>query len=444
MKPTHAGGAELIRLHAGGYVSVGIEGTFEPASGRDTLVATGHFRGSRFEEDFGLVRALGVSAFRYPIPWQHIEVEPGTYRWRRMDRIIESACGVHGLSLIADPLHHTSYPRWLTGGFLDPRFPAAYVRFVREFASRYPMVRVFTPFNEPTCTLDFCGLRGFWHPYASEERAYVTMLRQTARAVAEVIQMLRAMHRDAYILHVDTFQRHEALDKASARRAAFLNQRRFLFEELITGCVGPGHPLHGYLLEHGFGREALAWHVEHPQRIDERGGNYYPLNEEQLQGGVTHHAPSTQPLGFAGVVREYARRLPYPLSLTETNIQGSVRDRISWLRYMLEQSEHLQAMGITLRRFAWYPLFDCAGWGSLLQARRWARDPQGIFTCGRDWTRVPNEFSDLYRQVAGGLRSAQLPAYRFGSMHDRTLRGLMPQMPWNWLDAAELSGRRVA
>ena len=67
--------------------------------------------------------------------------------------------------------------------------------------------------------------------------------------------------------------------------------------------------------------------------------------------------------------------------MTETNIQGTVRDRISWLKYMLNQCEKLQSEGVPLRRFGWYPLFDCAGWSSLLQGKRWKRDPQGIFTC---------------------------------------------------------------
>src|SRR4051794_31773720 len=46
-------------------VSVGIEGTFEPVSGKDTLVATGHFSGRRWSEDLALVRGLGLAEVRY-------------------------------------------------------------------------------------------------------------------------------------------------------------------------------------------------------------------------------------------------------------------------------------------------------------------------------------------------------------------------------------------
>lgn len=417
-----------------GRFSIGIEGTLEPVRGKHTLRISGHYAARRWDEDFRLVRSLGLDEVRYPIPWHDIERRPGRYHWRRLDEIIASACDVHRLNLIADPLHHTSYPRWLTDGFLDRRFEEHYVAFVSAFAARYPAIKLFTPFNEPTCTLDFCGARGFWHPYAKGDDAYVAMVRHTARATARVIHALRALRPDAFILHVDTFQRHSALDRASRARADFLNHRRFLFEELINGRIDRSHPLHPYLRRHGFSADDLKWHRDHPAKIDERGGNYYPLNEEQLRDGATFHAPSREPVGLSALVREYAERVPYPLSLTETNIQGTARDRISWLKYILDECERLQADSVHLRRFAWYPLFDCAGWNSLLQGKRWKRDPQGVFSCSGRWERTPNEFSEIYRAVVHGLPAAQIPAYAFSSAHDARLGPLKRHMRWDWIE----------
>lgn len=419
---------------AGMKFSVGIEGTLEPVSGRDTLRVSGHFHDRRWSDDFGLVRELGLREVRYPIPWHRIEPERGVYHWQWLDRVLAGAIEEHGLSIIADPLHHTSYPKWLTQGFLNPEFAATYVKFVGAFAKRYPAVKILTPFNEPTCTLDFCGNRGFWHPHVSGDASYVTMLRHTARAAAEASHRFREIQPEAFILHVDTFQRHAALDAESRLRARFLNERRFLFEELLIGRVDSKHALHGYLREHGFGEAELEWHLANPVRIDERGGNYYPLNEEELLHGKTHTAPSAHPVGFAELVREYAARLPYALGLTETNIQGTVYDRISWLKYMLQETEKLTTAGIELKRFAWYPLFDCAGWNSLLQGKRWKRDPQGIFVCDAHWNRVSNELSRIYRAVAQGIPSTRIPAYAFTSRHDHTLKALKGHMKWHWVE----------
>jgi len=299
------------------------------------------------------------------------------------------------------------------------------------------MVQCYTPFNEPTCTLDFCGYRGFWHPYAKGDFPYLKMLQNTALAYARCVHLLRWRNPAVKILHVDTFEHHAALDEASVARADFLNERRFLFEELVQGLIQPGHPLYQYLIENGFPRRNLVWHAEHPVRIDERGGNYYPLNEEQLRDGKTFHAPSKAPRGFADVVQDYAARVKPPLSLTETNIQGSVADRISWLKYMLEQTEKAREGGVEFQQFAWYPLFDCVGWHCLLQGRCWSKDPQGLYTCAGGCRRVSTELSRWYQRMVRRCDSEALPAYAFGPKHERTLAGLMSQMDWRWEEAPE-------
>jgi beta-glucosidase/6-phospho-beta-glucosidase/beta-galactosidase len=413
-------------------ISIGIEGTYAPHSGKDTLAITRHYEAAQWKQDLTIVHGLGIEQFRYPIPWHRIETSPGRYDWRHLDEFIPVATERFGLSIIADPLHHTSYPGWLSNGFANPHFARRYKQFVGEFARRYPQVTHYTPFNEPSCTLDFCGYRGFWHPYYKGDRTYVEMLRNTARATAEVIHELRQLNPGVHILHVDTFERHDVLDEASLQRAEFLNERRFLFEELIQGKVDRQHSLYRYLRRNGFGNRDLEWHLEHPARIDERGGNYYPLNEEQLLRGATFYAPSRRPAGLAAVVQEYAARVKAPLSFTETNIQGTVRDRISWLKYTLEQAEALARRGIRFRSFAWYPLFDCAGWNSLLQHKRWKRDPQGIVSCGPNWRREATELTDIYAKVVGGAGSDKIPAYLFSGRHDRTLSALQQQMQWRW------------
>src|SRR3954464_9566791 len=217
-------------------ISIGVEGTFAPQCGKDTLEITGHYKGARWQSDLEIIRALGLDDFRYPIPWHRIEQRPRDYCWTALDKVIRHATEL-GLSIISDPLHHTSYPVWLTNGFANPQFAPSYVRFVRAFAERYPHLTVYTPFNEPGCTLDFCGYRGFWHPYHKGEASYVSMLRNTARATAEVIHMLRGLNPNIHILHVDTYERHAAADNESLARAEFLNERRFLFEDLICGRV---------------------------------------------------------------------------------------------------------------------------------------------------------------------------------------------------------------
>lgn len=252
-------------------ISVGIEGTFAPQCGKDTLAITGHYKIKQWREDLRIIRELGIEEFRYPIPWHRIERNPGEYDWSHLDEFIPHATSELGLSLIADPLHHTSYPEWFRAGFGDESFANHYIKFVTEFGRRYPEVTRYTPFNEPSCTLDFCGYRGFWFPYQKGDWSYIRMLRNTARATAGAIHKLRQQNRNVHVLHVDTFEHHSALDENSRARTDFLNERRFLFEELVGGKVTENHPLHSYLKTNGFSERDLAWHEANPARIDERG-----------------------------------------------------------------------------------------------------------------------------------------------------------------------------
>ncbi len=413
-------------------VGIGIEGTHAPFQNRDTLEVTGHY--TQWWKDFALVKDLGIREFRYPIPWDKIEPKRGRRDWALMDGILHYIYDELGLSIIADTLHHT-LPTRFVGGFLDPRMMDEYPDFVAEFAQRYPFVKKYVPFNEPTATLDFCGYRGWWQPHLTGDKWYVFMLRHAARAAAEAAHRVRQITPDAQIIHVDTAEHHAALDEASEPRAHFLNERRFLFDELLLGKVGEGHSLYSYLRQHDYEPEMLEWHQANPIKIDIRGVNYYKLNEEQLLNGETHNAPSRNPRGFAEVAYDYYERLGLPLRMTETNIQGYVTDRISWLKYMRGQYELLRERlpkGYA-RGFDWYPLFDCKGWFVLLQEGDWPWDPQGIYWCSDDNARHASDLSHWYRHLVTGGLAADLPAYAFQPGIQKELAGFLPQMQWDWI-----------
>jgi hypothetical protein len=90
--------------------------------------------------------------------------------------------------------------------------------------------------------------------------------------------------------------------------------------------------------------------------------------------------PSPARIGFAEVALQYARRYPHlSLMLTETSIRGYVLDRLSWLKYMVEQSEMLLRNGVDLRGFCWFPFIDSTDWGSLLRRAENHLDPVGIY-----------------------------------------------------------------
>lgn len=59
-----------------------------------------------------------MTRLRYPVRWHRVEERPGEYDWRDTDQVLGHLHD-EGFRPIVDLVHHTSYPRWLEGGFAD-------------------------------------------------------------------------------------------------------------------------------------------------------------------------------------------------------------------------------------------------------------------------------------------------------------------------------------
>ena len=98
----------------------GFESTHIVGSGKDVLDLSGHT--DRYRTDLESVAAAGIKTLRYSIPWHKIERVHGEYDWSWMDLVMGEIRALD-LEIIADPLHHTSFP-WL----VDPRLCRSSVR----------------------------------------------------------------------------------------------------------------------------------------------------------------------------------------------------------------------------------------------------------------------------------------------------------------------------
>lgn len=416
----------------------GFESTYMPAHDTDVLETTRHLE--LFHHDLGRVARGGIRTLRYPVPWHRIERERGDYDWSWMDAVMRSMEDL-GLDPIVDPIHHTSFPAWLDQGFLDDRFVESYTDFVRAFAERYPWVRRYTPFNEPLPTTLFCAAQGIWKPYLRHERHWLRMARNVAFAVSRVSRFLKQSNPDIEIVHVDTCEAHSALDEESVPWVRYLNERRFLLHDLILGRVNRTHSLHWFVEQHGLAVDAgisqadLDWLAENPAAIDVLGLDYYAHSEQQFHKDGSF-VPSLAPYGFAEVARQYIEYFNLPVMLTETNIRGYVSDRLSWLKYMVEQAELLVAQGVDWRGFCWFPFIDSTDWDSLLRCACNHLDPVGIYWLDDDRKRHASELSEVYAALAcGQVTSRDIPAYTFREPVSTGLQGFLPQVQhWQWQD----------
>jgi beta-glucosidase/6-phospho-beta-glucosidase/beta-galactosidase len=412
----------------------GFEGTYIFGSGLDVLETTEHTL--RFEADLRTLAADGVRSFRACVPWHRIEEQEGVYDWRWLDGYLAQARDL-GLDPIVDPLHHTSFPDWLAGGFADPRFEATYLAFLRAFALRYPWVRRYTIINEPLVTAWFCGYCAVWQPKQSGHDSFVPMILAVCRTICRATDMLAELVPGAQFVHVDSCERHHALDEASLNHAWFENERRFLVLDLVLGRVDRNHPLWSYLLENGAAPADLAALAAQPARIDVLGLDYYSHSELAWRDGGAERETAHEVQGFAATALEYVRRYDLPVMLSETNLRGTVPDRIAWLKYMVHECEQLvqalEPLGAPFLGFCWYPYIDSTDWSSLVREARRDIDPQGVFSLDPDFERRRTELSDIYAGlIAGALSAADIPAYDFSDdvLENRMIGNFLPRMPW--------------
>jgi beta-glucosidase/6-phospho-beta-glucosidase/beta-galactosidase len=355
-----------------------------------------------------------------------------------------------GLEPILDPLHHVSFPDWLEHGFANPMFPELYLRFIENVAQRYEWAERYTVVNEPLPTLVLCALTGDWYPYRRSDADFVPMAVNVARAICIAGAKLRQMNPCVQLFHIDSCEHHRALDKRSQRWVEHANDRRFMFHDLTLGRVHAAHPMLPYLRNNGFTEDQRYWFQDHPAQIDVLGLDYYAHSEIDWRwNAAAKNAeisfPCQRPRAFSEVARDYVERYRLPVLLSETNVGGSVTDRITWLKFMEEQAEKLATFA-DFRGFCWFPSIDATDWDSLCTEANGCLSPMGIWGLDEDCeSRYCSELSDWYVCLAKGkARSCDLPAYQFTPPLDLDLGGYLPLMShWSdWRDPSESEAER--
>ncbi len=165
-------------------------------AGRAPLSHSGNDFALRYQEDFALLRSLGLTQHRLSIEWARIEPSPG----RRDPGAVEHYLQVLSAARQAgiDPwicLHHFTLPRWFadSGGFLEPHNRtgpwAAHVEFMAEtFAD---LAAGWQPVNETNYYARAAYGGGRWLPGTKDPKAVAVVEENIQLASAEAAVRLR-------------------------------------------------------------------------------------------------------------------------------------------------------------------------------------------------------------------------------------------------------------
>jgi beta-glucosidase len=319
---------EAAEVNSGFRFAVGIEDTFVPHAfpghrALDKVELTQHYH--HWSEDLGLAAETGATAIRYGFPWYRLNPAPGRFVWDWADRVVDRLDEL-GLEAIVDLVHYGT-PLWLENAFLNADFPARLAEYAAALADRYPGA-----WSPPS---------GRWPRRAAGRPPSCTSRRPSGTwgrsgPFAEEVDLLRG--------------------------------RQFLIQDLLCGTVDDGHPLAGYLREHGFGDDDLAWCAAHPAHPDVLGINYYPhlTTTEYRAGEMLPVERRPRRDGWTSGLEEplgaFAVRYRRPLMVTETSALGGVEQRLAWLDASLELVAGLRDRGVEIVGYTWWPLFDLVGW----------------------------------------------------------------------------------
>src|SRR5215203_4610677 len=272
----------------------------------------------------------------------------------------------------------------------------------------------------------------YWRDWSSDvcsSDLFRRLLLSVLPAMAEAAQCWRQLVPAGHHVWVDTAEHHVGHTSQGAAHAALANDRRHVVLDLFLGeHLDIERPFLKQLVQ-GVGEELLGLA---PSTVTVLGLDYYS-HSEWSYAAEGPHAPSKHPVGLAALMARYGYRYWIAMAVTETNIRGLATDRVSWLRYVMEQYEQALAGGADLHGLCWFPHVDSTDWDSLLARPAGRPDPVGVLTLDAEGRRHRSVFTEAWEEAAAGRPSTDLPAYLFQEPCRSELSGTLTGLAhWPW------------
>jgi beta-glucosidase/6-phospho-beta-glucosidase/beta-galactosidase len=357
----------------------------------DEMELCGHYQ--RWEEDFRLVKELGVTHLRYGPPYYKTHLGPGHYDWSFSDEVFQRLKELN-ITPITD-LCHFGVPDWI-GDFQNPDFPKYFAEYAEAFAQRYHWIRWYTPVNEIFIAATFSAQYGWWNERLSSDKDFITALKHLSQAnVLAMRAILNVDDRCIFVQSESSEWFHPHAPDCIAR-AKFLNEKRFLALDLTYGH-SVSADIYQYLLDNGMTKEEYYWFRDnHVKAFCVMGTDYYPTNEHLVNHDGSF-SPSGEIFGYYVITKHYYDRYQLPVMHTETNVLNE-NLAVDWLKKEWVNLYRLREDGIPIMGFTWYSLTDQIDWDVALRESRGTVNPCGLFDLERKIRPVGEAYKNLIQE----------------------------------------------
>ena len=353
----------------------------------DEMEKTDHYK--RWEEDFQLIKRVGIEFLRYGPPYYCTHTAPGQYDWSFSDETFSRLKELH-ITPIVD-LCHFGVPDWLEN-FQNPDFPHYFAEYAKAFAKRYPDLQLYTPINEIFITAMFSAQYGWWNERMRSDKAFVTALKHLCKGNVRAMKNILQVQPDATFIQSESSEYFHALDPKAVPLARFLNQKRFLSLDLTYG-----YPLnvtmYEYLLKNGMTSQEYNWFIQNQVKARCIMGNDYYVTNEHLVFPDGHTQAAGEIFGYYVITNQYYKRYKLPIMHTETNIKMPACKE--WLLKQWANVHRLKHDGIPIIGFTWYSLLHQVDWDSALRDDAGNVNELGLFDLDRKIMPVGEAYKKL-------------------------------------------------
>lgn len=347
---------------------------------RDQLRECRHYEFWR--TDLELVKNLGIRFLRYGFPYHLVNFAPDKYDWSFSDQVIAEMKRLE-IEPIID-LCHFGMPDWLGNSFQNPDFPVEFARYAKEFATRYPHVKLYTPVNEIFICAKFSALTGFWNEQLETDAAFVRAMCNLVKAnLLATEEILKIQPASVFIQSESTERTHKVCAcEHTLQQVDWENQIRFLsLDFLYSNAVRTD--IFEWLMDNGMNREDYKYFMSN--NLHERcvmGNDYYQTNERILEhdGSVIQ---MDEVFGWYLTTQEYYERYQKPVMHTETNLREGEQAAVDWLWKQWQQILHARERGMPVWGFTWYSLTDQIDWDIALREQKGTINPLGLYDLER-------------------------------------------------------------